>query len=263
LSLSGAIAAFVIGGCHVLVGFTPTILLVLFYLTSSAWTKYKSSAKAKIEDGHKEGGQRDWVQVIANGGSGVVATLIYLSMFGPNEKQIDFILAPNASSILCAIIGIYAAANGDTWSSEIGSLSSGLPRLITTFREVPKGTNGAVSLLGLLSSIAAGFVIGVGAFVSQVFFMRSPASAMWPLILLGAASGFVGSLIDSFLGATVQYSGLDQTTRKVVSVKTKTTRHISGYNFLDNNEVNLLSIILTGLLSLFAAPWFLRLGTYV
>jgi uncharacterized membrane protein len=30
----------------------------------------------------------------------------------------------------------------------------------------------------------------------------------WPLILVGAAGGFIGSLIDSLLGEVLQYSGI-------------------------------------------------------
>lgn len=51
------------------------------------------------------GGQRNWVQVVANGGVGTIACLLYLSQYGTAERPIDFILTPNPSKILVAIIG--------------------------------------------------------------------------------------------------------------------------------------------------------------
>lgn len=127
LSFDGAIAAAMVGFVHCLVGFTPTVLLFTFFLSSSLWTKYKSGKKAAIDSEHQKGsqfcpvtrirckslihiilflgGQRDWMQVVANGGVGTIACLIYLSQYGPAERQIDFILAPNPSKILVAIIG--------------------------------------------------------------------------------------------------------------------------------------------------------------
>jgi uncharacterized membrane protein len=35
----------------------------------------------------------------------------------------------------------------------------------------------------------------------------SMSPQQWPVILVGMASGFLGSTIDSVLGATLQYSG--------------------------------------------------------
>ena len=48
-------------------------------------------------------------------------------------------------------IGAVATATADTLASEIGVLQE--PRLITTFKKVPAGTDGAISILGTSAAI--------------------------------------------------------------------------------------------------------------
>nr|GFA42183.1 protein PGR [Tanacetum cinerariifolium] len=97
-----------------------------------------------------------------------------------------------------------------TWSSELGVLSDEQPRLITTFKPVRRGTNGGVTIAGLQAAAAAGTVIGL-AFVLPGFFTKSCTDDAFLkqllVIPLSAAAGLAGSLIDSVLGATLQFSG--------------------------------------------------------
>lgn len=88
----------------------------------------------------------------------------------------------------------------------------GDPVLITTWKRVPKGTNGGISLNGTIFSTLGGLVIGIAHYLTVYYFSDSSlwlyAPPQWPIILLGAYAGFFGSLIDSILGATLQYSGM-------------------------------------------------------
>lgn len=74
----------------------------------------------------------------------------------------------------------------------------------------------------------------------------------WPIILFGGIAGLLGSLIDSILGATVQYSGLDSNGR-IVERPGENIRYISGHRIFDNHSVNLISSILTALIMPFIA----------
>lgn len=87
-------------------------------------------------------------------------------------------------------------------------------------------------------------------FVDRNILAASPAQ--WPLILFGGVAGLLGSIIDSLLGATLQYSGLDSNGR-VVERPGLNVKHISGHRLLDNHSVNLISSILTGLIMPFIA----------
>lgn len=79
---------------------------------------------------------------------------------------------------------------------------------------------------------------------------RSPSQ--WPIILFGGIAGFLGSIIDSIIGATLQYSGQDAS-GKIVERPGVGIKHISGFRLLDNHSVNLISSILTGLIMPFVA----------
>ena len=85
---------------------------------------------------------------------------------------------------------------------------------------VKPGTNGGVTFLGFVASGAGGLAVGL---------------AFW----LGA--GFVGSLIDSCLGATIQFSGYCCEKRRMVSKPGPSVTKVSGINVLSNSAVNFVS----------------------
>lgn len=207
--------------------------------------------------------------------------ILYLIDVGSSERSIDFDKDYRASWLGIAVMsklfpkkhnnprnfsnfihipGAFACCSGDTWASELGCvLSSRDPFLITTFKRVPRGTNGGVSWIGLFVSFLGGMVVGLAYFltvrltVAANVLMVSPPQ--WPLIVCGGMAGLFGSVVDSLLGATLQYSGLDED-GKIVDTPAKGVRYISGLRIIDNHSVNLISSIITGVcMPLFAIKY--------
>uniref|UniRef100_A0A7S2RII1 Transmembrane protein 19 n=1 Tax=Rhizochromulina marina TaxID=1034831 RepID=A0A7S2RII1_9STRA len=254
LSPSGAAAAVLVGFLSFLASFRFGLVLIAFYQSSSSLTKFQGERKRRLEAGYKEGGQRDAEQVFSCSLLATVMAVVFLLTQG-EDQPVDSAAAPMRSALLCAYLGHYACCNGDTWASELGTLDSGLPRLVLApWRKVPKGTNGGMSFLGTAASLAGGLFIGL------VFVVCGPhsspgAPSQLPLIALGAAGGFVGSLIDSFLGATLQATFYHREKRIIVPSSASDNAdvdRITGVDILSNEQVNALSVAITTALSFYA-----------
>lgn len=249
---SGALAGFLVMAIHIAAGYRFGALLLVFFFTSSKLTKIGEEKKKSIEEDFKEGGQRNWVQVLANSAIATVLVILVAKMTGEKDRCLDTKESTLVTGLIGGIIGHYACCNGDTWSSEIGMLSNAQPRLITTLKTVRKGTNGAVTVQGLLAATAAGFVIGLAYVIVGLLTVECAHGVIWRQLLvipIATAAGLCGSLIDSLLGATLQFSGYCTLRKKVVGKRAPTVLRISGMSILDNNAVNAVSVLLTTLLT--------------
>ncbi|XP_027067184.1 protein PGR isoform X2 [Coffea arabica] len=210
LDLSGALAGFIVMTLHIAVNFRFGAMLLVFFFTSSKLTKYGLETKRKLDAEFKEGGQRNWIQVLSNSGIASLLVLVAWKLTGHQDKCLDSKESGSMVYLVSAIIGHYCCCNGDTWSSELGILSDEQPRLITTLKPVRRGTNGGVTKAGLLAAAAAGSVIGL-AFVLPGYLIAScsldVALKQLLVIPISALAGVSGSVIDSLLGATLQFSG--------------------------------------------------------
>lgn len=260
LSKDGALAAFCVGFLGILASYRFGFTLLIFYWTSSKLTKYKSELKRIVEDGYREGGQRNATQVLASTFPAMMMALAYLVWF-----RVDGPIGRDGirSALLAGYLGFFAATTGDTWASEIGivaglsdgGLKSNPILVLPPFRRVPRGTNGGLSLPGTMGSLAGGLIIGLTYFVFGYVWTPSDLLAHQAMITLGLGilGGGLGSLMDSILGATLQASWYDEEKRRVLSevspdVDTSSLRHICGINVLSNEQVNLVSALITAII---------------
>jgi uncharacterized protein (TIGR00297 family) len=247
LSKSGAWAAVLTGGLIFGMGGLPwAILLLLFFVSSSALTRAFSKHKANLAEKFSKGGQRDWGQVLANGGLGA---LLAVGIFILPDKMLLY-----QSFLWLAFAGAMAAVNADTWSTELGVLSRIPPRMITTGQKVERGTSGGITLAGILASLGGAALIGL----AVVTFPAAGSSvSRFRIIILG---GLVGSLFDSVLGATVQAiywcpTCKKETERHPTHTCGSPTSQVRGWRWFNNDMVNFAcslmgAIVVVGLYSL-------------
>lgn len=238
VSPSGAVTGMVLGTVIFLGGgFYFWLHLGLFFLSSTLIGRLTSPAKQSATQQHTKDDRRDGLQVLSNVGPGALAALVYL-----------FVPAP---AVLVAFSASFAAANADTWAGEIGMLSSAPPVSIITGKALESGTSGGVSRLGFLASFAGSALIGglfwLGLVIGRGF---SPISLLWAAII--AAAGFLGSVVDSMLGATVQAGYMSAVTGRHTEHPAsggRTNVLVKGVAVIDNDLVNLLSVIAAAILA--------------
>jgi uncharacterized protein (TIGR00297 family) len=237
LSLSGALSALLMG-C--IIGYfyhwKGLLLVGAFFLSSSVWSKLFSSSKEEIEGKLAKTSVRDWQQVWANGGP--AALFIILFHVTGNEWW------------LYSFAAAIAAANSDTWASEIGPLSRKDPFSLRSFKRVEKGTSGAVSLIGTIAALTG------STFISLLFCMLID-SFQWKLFILISAAGFLGNVLDTLAGAYLQVEFTcpvcKSSTEAAVHCGTHTVRS-KGCLWLNNEGVNFLSSFLAGTAVLLFIP---------
>jgi len=226
LNKSGALAAMFTGTIIFGIGgWQWAILLLTFFITSSALSRAFKKRKQGLDEKFSKGHERDSGQVFGNGG---IATIFAaLHFFFPNElwPWLGFAAA-------------LAAVNADTWGTELGVLNPNPPRMITNLTKVvEKGTSGGISLIGTLASLAGAALIGIlAAFLY-------PATDSISIGIIVTLAGLAGALFDSFLGATVQamyYCPTDKKETEKYPIHTcgTPTVHIRGWKWLDNDWVN-------------------------
>ncbi len=224
LTLSGSVSTFLLAA--VMYGFGGwkwTIPILVFFILSSLLSVYGKRAKVDLASVFEKSSTRDHGQVAANGGVAGVLLLVQYAFPG-----ID--LYP-------AFIGSIAAVTADTWGTEVGVLSKGETVSLTTFRPVPRGTSGGVSLAGTMAGAAGAFLIAA---------LGSQWVSSTALLIAGLIGGVSGSVADSIIGETLQArfrcSVCGKETERHIHCGTGAV-HVSGKRSLRNDTVNVLCAV--------------------
>jgi uncharacterized protein (TIGR00297 family) len=227
LSASGSAGTFVLAACIFGIGgWSWAIPMLFFFILSSILSKIGKTYKAQFELVFEKTSQRDIAQVMANGGLAGCMIIFYAFY--------------TAAIWYYLYLGAIAAVNADTWATEIGIFSKIQPRLIANFKQVPHGTSGGITGLGLFSTLIGSISISlIGSLVAPAEFHYSFFGTIFWIITLG---GFVASLIDSLLGATIQAQYRCPVCRKITEKKRhckgNQTQPFSGLSWLNNDWVN-------------------------
>jgi len=224
----------------------PFYLLVTFFLVGTLATRVNHVRKATLTQSSTGGsggeGRRSASQVLANSGA---ASLIVLSY------RLGYLSAETA---VTGVAANYAAAAADTLSSELGILSPTAPFLITRpWLSVPKGTNGGVTVAGLV----AGF-LGASSIAMAVLGSGRPLGYAVAFVVFG----FAGTVLDSLLGAVVQATVEDKGTGRVIEgengrrvlVQVGGSRVQRGNDLLNNNGVNFAMTLTIAVVAMLVMP---------
>ncbi len=193
-------------------GWTWVALVGAFFATSSALTRWEPRSPGRRHRSRDRTGRR-WDQVVANGGVAIVAACVH----GVSGWPLGF----------AAAAGAIATATADTWGTELGRWSPRLPRLVTTWAEVPHGRSGGVTAIGTAGTAAGALLIGAIAAALE--------GGLHPVrfFAAGAGAGFTAALLDSVLGATVE----------------------SRWRWVGNSVINFVATACGAGAVLLAAPW--------
>jgi uncharacterized protein (TIGR00297 family) len=123
----------------------------------------------------------------------------------PRGRQASQIVANLGAAALFAVGGQYsgciaalAEAAADTASSEVGQALGGTARLIASWKPVPPGTDGAISLSGTVAGVISALIVVVA---GAAFHLT------WRQAGLSFFSACAGLFFDSLLGATAERRG--------------------------------------------------------
>ena len=185
---SGALCGFVLGvAVYLGYGYKSFLLMFAFFAIGSVATRFGYKRKAARGVAERRGGARSWREAVANSLAGAFFSLLVITTH-------------HEGAFLMALVAAFAEATGDTVSSEIGQWISDRAYLITTFKPVPAGEDGGVSVGGSLAGGLASALVVALAFGMGLCGKGGAAIAL--------AAAVAGNLLDSALGATLERRGL-------------------------------------------------------
>ncbi len=190
INTTGAVSGFLIGTFILAMGGTNLyILLVLFFVLASLATKVGYEDKQILGIAQENKGKRGANHAFANGILALLAAILLGMTDGMDHHLIIF---------YCAVL---ATALSDTVSSELGQVFGKDPFLPTSFRRVPPGTVGAISLEGTMWGMASTVVFAFAAWmISSLSILAVPA------VIVG---GWVGFYMESYIGSLWTEDGLE------------------------------------------------------
>lgn len=233
ITISGLLALLIISGLYIWLNQVMLLIIVYaMFASSTLLTKYRKNDKTEFKSINEKNGPRDYIQAIANLGPATLFMLLYYSF--------------SKEYWLAGFLGSVAAANADSWASEIGGLSKQKPVMITTFKQVNKGVSGGITFLGIIGGIIGSlFIVFLFQFV-QVTFQVSLVSNV--VLFAAVFGGLFGFLLDSFIGALSQALYISDT-GEFKEFSNAKVRKVKGISWMNNDVVNFISTFATGLLS--------------
>lgn len=222
--------------------------LLVFFISATLLTRWSRRRSPELFQENWEERGRGLNQVLANGGVGIILSILtFLNILEPHLVFVGF-------------LGALAGTAADTWSTEIGVSLGGRPHLLFSRKLVAPGTSGGVTSAGLWGAFAGSLVITL---VGLILFISGGLN--WFIVFSSTlailVAGFFGSLLDSALGVWVQVKRYCdyclKDTEKPIHYCGYQTRIVRGLPMVNNNVVNFFcslasAAVAMGILKLFS-----------
>jgi uncharacterized protein (TIGR00297 family) len=185
----------------VVVPYAPwhTALVPTLAVSLLAFVATRVGRRQKERLGTAEGRRgRSASQVAANLGLAALVSSSPVQSWLMNSRWVPH-HATTQTMLFALAVAALAEAAADTASSEIGQVLGGRPRMITSFKAVDPGRDGAISLVGSLAGVVAAAIVAY--------------AGMWAfgggfgLFEVSCAGAIFGLFFDSLLGATLEEWG--------------------------------------------------------
>jgi uncharacterized protein (TIGR00297 family) len=223
LTRDGTVAQFILAVLLFgLGGVKWSVPIVTFFFLSSILSQIRKNKNSEVEKYFEKTGQRDHWQVLANGGIGGVLVIInYIS-----SSELLYLIYVSSVAAVCA----------DTWATEIGTMRREKTYSILNLKPVEQGRSGGISVAGITGSVFGAFIIPVSSvsFLGENYFY-------WIFAVM--VSGFIGSLADSLLGASIQAQFYCGVCGKITEHKTHCDKPAllkKGFYGVNNDVVNFI-----------------------
>jgi uncharacterized protein (TIGR00297 family) len=188
VSLSGAICGTLIGlTIFLFTGWRGWALLLMAFAAATVTSRMGLRRKAILGIAEAREGRRGAGNAIANTGIAAAAAVVSAVTYANHGAMIAFVAALTAGA-------------SDTIASEIGKAWGKRTWLLVPWRRVPPGTSGAMSLEGTAAGLLGAFGLAAAALGLELV----PARTLLPIV----AGATIGSLVESFLGATLEANGV-------------------------------------------------------
>lgn len=215
LSFPGIAAAFLLGTLTWRAfGSSGFLLVASYFVIGTLATKVKMAQKEAQGVAEKRKGRRGPGSVIGSSAAGCVCA--FLSIYGVGGA---------AFTHLCELgfVASFCTKLSDTVSSEIGKAYGKTTYLVTTFKIVPRGTEGAISAEGTIAGLLASILLAsVGCILSEISLSEA-------IICVVAAQ--IANFGESIIGAAFQEK--------------------EGFRWLNNDAVNVINISMGSILAVF------------
>lgn len=190
-------------------GWPGYVIIGFYFLLGSAVTRIGMAEKQAAGIAEKRDGARGPENVWGSAFTAALSALgiLIISSLESGELTGNSLLFINLLKL--AYVASLATKLADTCSSEVGKAYGRHTFLITTWQAVPRGTEGAISWEGTAAGVIASILMaGLGWLVGLISL---------PGVLICTVGAFIGTNVESVIGATLQ-TKYDWLTNEIVNV---------------------------------------------